>query len=206
MHFVCYRYIDCNHVHCHVCAYFDLLVWCLSCFSCFFTVWCSDLWWLLQCIAMDLKRYLSFDQSKQHFYQCISLLPAVRTMNVAPTTVYNNNSLKQTKKTAYFHLQVAWGLQYYGSFLDCRWKHLGSKGPLGTLSWLGTTRPEKRRTFTYSYFICIIHFHFSYFFFSISRLSKIYFCQIMMLTHVFDRIISFYSIFLPLHRKVPDTK
>ena len=101
---------------------------------------------------MDLKSYLSFDQSKQHFYQCISLLPAVRTMNVAPTTVYNNNSLKQTKKTAYFHLQVAWGLQYYGSFLDCRWKHLGSKGPLGTLSWLGTTRPEKRRTFTYSYY------------------------------------------------------
>ena len=42
------------------------------------------------------------------------------------------------------YLLVAWGLQYYGSFWDCRWKHLGSKGPLGTLGWLGTKHPGKR--------------------------------------------------------------
>ena len=49
-------------------------------------------------VTMDLKSYLSFDQSKQHFYQCISLLPADRTLNVAPTTVCNKDGLNKTIK------------------------------------------------------------------------------------------------------------
>ena len=62
---------------------------------------------LKSCLDDVVIDFLCLDQSKQHFYQCISLLPAVRTLNVAPTTVYNKDGLNKTKKTADFHLQVA---------------------------------------------------------------------------------------------------
>ena len=112
----------------------------------------------------------------------------------------------------YFHLLSVWGPQYYGSFWDCRWKRLGSKDHLGTLSLQGTKHPEilwlqgtKQPEWYYHTFI-------KWYFFStcmkliIMCVSMIFSAAKSMFSYVFDCIISFYPIFLPLYRKVPGIK
>ena len=69
-----------------------------------------------------------------------TILQTPVTMNVMILLVF-------VSRLTFTYLLVAWGLQYYGSFWDCRWKHLESKDPLGTLGWLGTKHPGKRAVF-----------------------------------------------------------
>ena len=97
----------------------------------------------------------------------------------------------------YFHLLSVWGPRYYGSFWDCRWKRLGSKDHLGTLSLQGTKHPEIRDVF-FGHSTCMKLI--------IMCVSMIFSAAKSMFSYVFDCIISFYPIFLPLHRKVPGIK
>ena len=110
----------------------------------------------------------------------------------------------------HFHLLSVWGPRYYGSFWDCRWKRLGSKGHLGTLSLQGTKHPEISDVFFTG-----DEAPWNQLFFSghstcvkliIMCVSMIFSAAKSMFSYVFDCIISFYPIFLPLHRKVPGIK
>ena len=113
----------------------------------------------------------------------------------------------------YFHLLSVWGPRYYGSFWDCRWKRLGSKDHLGTLSLQGTKHPEilwlqgtKQPELYYYILNDIFSGHSTCMKLIIMCVSMIFSAAKSMFSYVFDCIISFYPIFLPLHRKVPGIK